>query len=448
MKRALVFFFLINLFFSSYYIDVWKNANTTSRVLPVLSVVDQGTLKIDSFADKTIDKSVFDGHYFSDKPPLPSFLVIPFYYSLKALGLKNQQKEFEEYSEPVFILGGIICGSLPFALICAVFFFYASKNTNTNKAAILSMLFLYGSFVFIFSGTFFAHVLSACFLLLSYVQIKENKSFFYSGLFLGLAILCDYSVAFIAFIWIAQAFINEGKIKCVLLFALGLLPAAILLMGYNLITTGAPLDLLYNHSAEAGFANVENLGFSYPKRSALFGLTFSPYRGLLIYAPFLILCLVVLLKERAYGKIKWCKNYLLLITIGYLLLISSHKVWWGGWSFGPRQLMPIAVLLLFEGVIFISKRNIRNVLFWSFGIISFGFMWLIKTTVVYSVPTEIKNPFKDYFFQSASKGPTNPNNILTMLFGIQPISAAFIWLALFAFVITYYFFEDRKKIVA
>ncbi len=307
------------------------------------------------------------------------------------------------------------------------------------------MFFLYGSFVFVFSGTFFAHVLSASLLLLSYVFLKEKKRVFYSGLFLGLAILCDYSVGFISLVWLVQIFLNERNIKSVLSFVAGLMPAATLLIFYNMFTTGSPLDLLYNHSAEAGFANVENLGFSYPKVSALFGLTLSPYRGLLIYSPFLILCLIVFLKEKGIMKISVLNNYLLFITVGYLLLISSHKVWWGGWSFGPRQLIPVAVLLLYESVMYISKRNISKYLFWSFAAFSLGFMWLIKTTVVYSVPTEIKNPFRDYFLQNAQNGPTNPNNILTMMFGIQPVIAAFVWLALFLVVITYYFFEHRKK---
>ena len=54
MKRTALVFLLINIVLSTYYIDVWQNANTTSRVLPVLCLVDQGTIKIDSFADKTM----------------------------------------------------------------------------------------------------------------------------------------------------------------------------------------------------------------------------------------------------------------------------------------------------------------------------------------------------------------------------------------------------------
>ena len=448
MNRATYIFILINLFFSCYYIDSWTNANTTSRVLPVLSVVDQGTMKIDSFADKTIDKSFVNGHYYSDKAPLPSFLIIPFYAGLKAMGLSNQGKDFYSYSKPVFILGDLLCGSFPFVIICLLFFLYTSKYTDRNRAAILSMIFLYCSFIFVFSGTLFTHVLSAGLLLLSYIFIKEKKNYFYSGLFLGLAILSDYSVCFIAVIWALQLFLNERKTKDVISFLMGLVPLILLLMVYNIATTGSAFDLLYNHDSQEGFAKTENLGFSYPHINALWGLTLSPYRGILFYCSFLVLPLIILLKEKVRFKIDWSKNYLLLITIGYFLLISSHKVWWGGWSFGPRQLMPIAVLLLFESVVYISKRKVNDYLFWSLSLVSLIFIWIVKSTVVYSVPTEIKNPIKDYFFQNIHNGATNPNNLLTMIYGVQPWTAAFVWLFLFVFVLICYGFKQNKRIGA
>ena len=94
--------------------------------------------------------------------------------------------------------------------------------------------------------------------------------------------------------------------------------------------------------------------------------------------------------------------------------------------------MPVAVLLLFEGVIFISKKEINKLWIWLSSIVFVLFAWMIKGTVVYSVPTEIKNPFKDYFFQNAQNGLTNPNNILTMYASVSPMMAALVWLIVFA----------------
>lgn len=445
MKRFTILFILINLFFASFYLDSWHNANTTSRVLPVLNYVEKHTIQIDEYADQTMDKSFVHGHYYSDKAPLPSFVIIPFYWTLRAIGLTTYNSNFDIYSRPVFLLGSFICGSLPFVLICFIFFKYAYKYANMKHAALLSMVFLYTSFVFIFSGTFFTHVFSAALLLLSYICIKE-KRYFYSGLFLGFAFLSDYTVLFIIPIWAIQIFINEKNFKTVIAFAVGLLPLALLFLLYNKITTGSAFDLLYNHSTFGdGAAPAANLGFSHPSIKALYGLTISPYRGILIYCPMLIFTLVYYFKDKGWSTFQWQKNYLIYITIGYFLLISSHLVWWGGWSYGPRQLMPIAVLLLFEAVLFIAKRDINKVWFWAVSIVTLLFTLMIKGTVVYSVPTEMTSPFRDYFFQNARYGLTNPNNILTMYMPVSPTIAAIVWLFLFGSIL-FWLNKKLKKV--
>ena len=143
MKKFTIYFILINLFFASFYLDSWQNANTTSRVLPVLSIVDLGTMRIDSFADKTIDKSFVNGHYYLDKAPLPSFIIIPFYAALKATGLLKPANDFDSYAKPVFLLGSFVCGSIPFVIICFVFYYYSANYTNSARSAILAMLFFH-----------------------------------------------------------------------------------------------------------------------------------------------------------------------------------------------------------------------------------------------------------------------------------------------------------------
>jgi len=40
------------------------------------------------------------------------------------------------------------------------------------------------------------------------------------------------------------------------------------------------------------------------------------------------------------------------------------------------------------------------------------------------------SPFRDYFFQNAQNGLTNPNNILTMYLPISPAIAGIVWLCL------------------
>src|SRR5262245_29611399 len=53
------------------------NDPVVTRLGLTLSIVGSGRLDIDRFADHTIDKALFEGHYYADKVPGLSFLAIP-----------------------------------------------------------------------------------------------------------------------------------------------------------------------------------------------------------------------------------------------------------------------------------------------------------------------------------------------------------------------------------
>ncbi len=55
------------------------SANPASRALTVLGLTELGTLSADPWAKLTIDHAIVDGHTYSDKAPLSSFVVLPFY---------------------------------------------------------------------------------------------------------------------------------------------------------------------------------------------------------------------------------------------------------------------------------------------------------------------------------------------------------------------------------
>lgn len=50
MKKFLLIFFLINLFLASFYLDVWINANTISRTLPLISYFENGSNQHQSYS--------------------------------------------------------------------------------------------------------------------------------------------------------------------------------------------------------------------------------------------------------------------------------------------------------------------------------------------------------------------------------------------------------------
>ena len=72
--------FIGSIFFCLSNFDTGNNPNAYSRLLPVVSLVEDGHLYFDRFAHLTMDKGQIGEHYYSDKAPFTSIIVLPFYY--------------------------------------------------------------------------------------------------------------------------------------------------------------------------------------------------------------------------------------------------------------------------------------------------------------------------------------------------------------------------------
>lgn len=53
------------------------NPNSATRLLAATAIVETGDARIDSFADMTIDKAMFDGHVYMDKAPGMTLMALP-----------------------------------------------------------------------------------------------------------------------------------------------------------------------------------------------------------------------------------------------------------------------------------------------------------------------------------------------------------------------------------
>jgi hypothetical protein len=76
--------------------------------------------------------------------------------------------------------------------------------------------------------------------------------------------------------------------------------------------------------------------------SAMLGNLISPGRGLFVYFPFLIVCLVVLFIRK--NRTIWPVTCVLCI-VAILFLNSMYTKWWGGHSLGPRLLTETSLFL-------------------------------------------------------------------------------------------------------
>jgi len=402
--------------------------------LPIATFFEQGNFVLDKYKDKTIDISIVNGHYYMDKAPLPTFVTLPFFGLLKWFGFVEPING-SYYSKCVYITGAIICGIIPFLLIL----FYVAKSLvlkQSEDCILMAFVALLSSFVFVFAGTFFAHVMSAAIMLFAYIHYLK-KNYLLAGLFCGLGFLTEYTTIWIFFSWCLIILIKTKSFKSSLQLTLGFLPALLIIMFYNFYFTGNPFTMLYLFVADNfDAATKSTYGLGLPKLKALYGLVFSNNRGLLFYAPVLIYGIFLFFTD---VKLNWKvkrKNYLLhpvlLPFILTLLFISSHAAWDGGWSYGPRHLTAVCTLLIYT-LIQSKLFGQYEGLFWLICCYGLCCTFLAKLTVIYSVP-ELNENILSYLI-SKLKDSYNDGNILSLLTHQSALLGFLVFLLLFLLMI-------------
>ncbi|MBP6311644.1 MAG: hypothetical protein KA408_05200 [Flavobacteriales bacterium] len=398
-RTQLVLFFLINTLLCAWHLDHARNDNSASRAATVAALVGEGSLCIDRYAEGLGDKAVINGHAYSDKAPLPAFLVAPIYSVLVQTGLA-QAVDGSLLTGGLLRIGGLLCASLPLALIITLLWWHVLKNGKQKLPAfLLSALPIYGSFLFVYSGTFYSHVLGAMLVLLGYRSLTKQRGF-EAGLFCGAAVLTEYTLAIFPVFWLVRSFIVKDQRIAIGMIKGGLLPAA-LLLGYNTLTTRSPLDFAYRHVPEYAFMQ-EGMGLGLPSIKALWGLTFSPYRGLFIYAPAVLIVLTHWLRTEQAKS--FLKDPVLPLVLIHFLVIAGYTMWWGGWAFGPRHLAASTVLLLYAGIPKVARNTKWSNALVVASAIGFVFALATKSTLWYDLPTDITSPLTSLIMPNLMTG--------------------------------------------
>jgi hypothetical protein len=134
--------------------------------------------------------------------------------------------------------------------------------------------------------------------------------------------------------------------SCQTLVFVGILGTGVgLVLGYNLVRFGAPLDFGYRTA-----------NWQTPFLVGLYGLTLSPGKGLLWYAPPVLLGLIGFpaFARRLPREAVLCGA----VVIGYLLVHASYTYWEGGWCWGPRLVLPaLPFALLPAASLLVRKRR-------------------------------------------------------------------------------------------
>lgn len=382
-----VFIALMLLLSYVYFFPRWADPNQNSRIDMIVAVVDDGTFMIDKYVGNTVDYAKVNGHYYSDKPPGSAFLGIPIYAGLKVI-LNTpvaDQLVTKLSNNPAFQAtlksdgSGIYTDKVRFALaqvvlvalipvvasiLLGLLLYRCLIDFQISPVVSTVVVLIYGLLTpaFAYAGAYYSHPLTAFFLFAAFYLIRSASAvrpirLAMAGVLLGTAVICEYSVILVAailFIYAGLRLYRSGVWWKIVYIALpaGLIGAG--LMVYNTAVFGGPFNLGYEYSElwtaqhQTGF-----MSLTLPRLDAVWGITFSPFRGLFFLSPILLLCLpgfYLWLKSRRYLGEFWVS---IGVIVAMFLFNTSSIMWWGGFAIGPRYFLPaVPFLALAAGIAF------------------------------------------------------------------------------------------------
>src|SRR5262249_29154068 len=109
--------------------------------------------------------------------------------------------------------------------------------------------------------------------------------------------------------------------------------------------------------------NEHDIGFmslTLPSLANIYGLTFSPIRGIFLLSPFLLLAFwgfYYMWQERK--DLHDVAIVFVLVVIAFFFYNSSSAMWWGGFTVGPRYLVPMLPFLCLP-IIFVLNHLLEK----------------------------------------------------------------------------------------
>ena len=340
-QRELILALVLLLFYGFFRQDPLWNEN--SRYDLVLALVDDRTTVIDPYHQNTGDKAFYDGHYYSDKPPGSAFLGAPVYAAMRAasalLGI-GQLDQFGVIQTLAFAVSGV-----PSVVLAVLLLRLLRSLVDEWWALTITLGYAVGTIAFPFATMFFGHAAATFFLFAAFYVLWQAGAGcsvwppILAGALAGWAVLVDFATALGLGILLVYALTIDRRAP--LLMAVGGLPTALVLLGYNWASFGAPFSLGYANLANGGFAAGMSrglLGVTEPRLESLYEILFGG-RGLLRLSPWLALAPLGLWAARRRDR----RPVVLVAAatcLAFLLFNAGYFLPFGGRTPGPRFLTP------------------------------------------------------------------------------------------------------------
>ncbi|MGO9598528.1 MAG: hypothetical protein ACLP7Q_11115 [Isosphaeraceae bacterium] len=334
-----------------------RDWNTTSRLILTYAMADRGTVCLDGLENQTGDIAQLGGHYYGDKLPGFSLVAtIPYLLARWTLGLPSHplgQDAMAYWPADYWVTLGT--SGLFTALVAVLLLRLAHDlGCSERQGALVGLAYGLATPAYVYATLAYGHQLTAfalfgaLYLLWKTDCPREAVWLGAAGLLAAAAAVIELQVAPVVVVLgvylLVQCLSGRRKPEAIVYFALGAAVPTLFLLGYNLLAFGSPWDMGYFHHATAQFARVHNrqnpLGLRMPDPALIGPLLWGEHRGLLCYAPILWLSVpgwYVLASRRQTG--------LCVVSLACALAVFvvnlSYPEWTGGWSTGPRLLVPL-----------------------------------------------------------------------------------------------------------
>lgn len=370
-----------------------NNPNEMVRVYMSVAAVDDNTFAIDGVIRRwglVDDKAKRDGQLYSSKAPLQSLIGVPAYLVAKpVLKGMGQPVDARHVTFVLRLLGSVSVGILfAWALIAWARRRAEQLGAPAAQGTALGLAWALGTMHYPYALTFTGHILAAataggCYLGVAALTRAPVGSTQWRNLALGVGALggftpfAEYPAALVALPALIGAFIvtpGPARGRLFLYLALGGgVPFGLGLWSHDALW-GSPFATGYGFLENPGYVEVHEKGFfgvTAPKPEALFGTLFSAGTGLFFFSPYLAVGLLPMLARVVRGRRGsappdgYGRSLAIIALVGLvleLLFISGHRGWRGGWTLGPRYIIPVVVLLGFWCVEALGHARLRGLL--------------------------------------------------------------------------------------
>ena len=322
-------------------------------IASVASLVEDGSFAISPrFGVSNPDFVGFQGRRYPNMPPGVAMLLAPSYWVYSHV-IAWAVPGPREMQQTIFGLWAAVTVTAPIlALAAVVMFKLVQRLTQQTTAAIwLAFGLVFGTPVFYYSTGLWSHQYGMSLALAAFYLIVTRRPAWLIGALLGGLLLMEHqaplAIALLGAFWLWSARQDGQSVGrrlgdgCSL--ALGLLPFLAVLLAYNHDVTGSvlrsPVALWYEQNLPG------EPTFVWPTLARVFGMTFSPFRGIFLYAPLTLLSIAAVARGRA-ARVPMVR-FSYLFTAAFFVMCVSYIQWETGATFGPRYFttaLPFALI--------------------------------------------------------------------------------------------------------